>query len=57
MLIAEVICSDEDCAELTERIVGHEVELDAAACPCGCTYVVLSVSEWSPAEALALVAA
>lgn len=57
MLIAELICSDEDCAELTERIVGHEVELDAAACECGCTFVVLSVSAWTPAEAFELVAA
>jgi hypothetical protein len=57
MLIAELICSAEDCAELTERIVGHEVELDFAACECGCTFVVLSVSEWTPADARLLVAA
>ena len=57
MLIAELICSDEDCAELTERIVGHEVELEAAACDCGCTFVVLSVSAWTPADARLLVAA
>lgn len=57
MLIAEVICSDEECAELTERIVGHEVELEAGACACGCTFVVLSVSAWTPADARLLVAA
>jgi hypothetical protein len=51
MLIAELICSNEDCAELAERIVGHEVELDFAACECDCTFVVLSVSEWTPADA------
>jgi hypothetical protein len=50
MLIAELICSDESCAELAERIVGHEVELDFAACDCGCTFVVLSVSAWTPAD-------
>lgn len=57
MLIAELICSDEDCAELTELVVGHEIELEAAACDCGCTYVVLSVSAWSPADARVLLAA
>jgi hypothetical protein len=57
MLIAELLCSDEDCAELTERVMGHEVELEAAACECGCTFVVLSVSEWTPADAGLLVAA
>jgi hypothetical protein len=51
MLIAELLCSDEGCAELAERIVGHEAELDFAACDCGCTYVVLSVSAWTPADA------
>jgi hypothetical protein len=56
MLIAELICSDEDCAALTERIVGHEVELDFAACDCGCTFVVLSVSAWTPADTRLLVA-
>jgi hypothetical protein len=50
VLIAELICSDEDCAELTELVVSHEIELDAAACDCGCTFVVLSVSAWTPAD-------
>ncbi len=54
MLIAEVICSDERCAELTERIVGRASDLDAAACDCGCTFVVLSLSAWEPAEARVL---
>lgn len=57
MLIAELICSDEDCAELTELVVSHEIELEAAACECGCTYVVLSVSAWAPADARVLLAA
>ena len=50
VLIAELLCSDEDCAELTERIVGHAAELEALACDCGCTFVVLSVSGWTPAD-------
>lgn len=49
MFLATLICSDEDCAEEVERVVGHLVELDAAACDCGCTLVVLAISEWSPA--------
>jgi hypothetical protein len=55
MFLATLICSDESCAEEVELTVGHLVELDAAACDCGCTLVLLAVDEWAPA-ALALAA-
>ncbi len=57
VLIAELICSDEDCAELLELVVSHEIELEAAACECGCTCVVLSLSAWTPADVRVLAAA
>lgn len=50
MLIAQLICSDEDCAAETDVVVPNLTALDVAACDCGCTLVVLSVSDWSPAE-------
>lgn len=54
MLNAQLICSDEDCAAEADVVVTHLVELDAAACACGCTMVVLSLSEWTRAEARVL---
>jgi hypothetical protein len=54
VLIAQLICSDEDCAAETDVVAPNLTALDAAACDCGCTLVVLSVSEWSPAEARVL---
>jgi hypothetical protein len=54
MLIAQLICSDEDCAAETDVIVPNPTALDVAACDCGCTLVVLSVSDWSPAATRAL---
>jgi hypothetical protein len=59
MFLATLICSDEHCAEAVELVVSHELDaLDAAACPCGCTLVLLAVSEWerAPRPALALAA-
>jgi hypothetical protein len=57
MLIAGLICSDEDCAAEADVLALHADDLDAAACACGCTQVVLSLSEWTrpqtPARLLA----
>jgi hypothetical protein len=60
MFLAHCICSDETCAEEVEVVVSHELAaLDAAACACGCTLVLLAVSGWErpavrePALALA----
>jgi hypothetical protein len=52
MFLAHLICSDEGCAEEVELVVSHELSaLDAAACACGCTLVLLSVSGWERATA------
>jgi hypothetical protein len=62
MFLVTLICSDEACAEEVEVVVSHGLEaLDASACAgCGCTHVLLDVSDWERAEArapaLALVA-
>ena len=59
MFLATLICSDERCAEEVELVVSHELDaLDAAACSCGCTLVLLAVSGWERAArpALALAA-
>jgi hypothetical protein len=50
VLIATLICSDEDCAQEHDLVADDLDALDAAACACGCTLVVLTVSDWSPAE-------
>jgi hypothetical protein len=50
VLIATLICSDEACAEELDLVADDLAALDAAACACGCTLVVLSISDWSPAE-------
>jgi hypothetical protein len=59
MLIAGLICSDEDCAAEVDVLALHADDLAAAACACGCTLVVLSLSEWTrtPAPARLLAAA
>lgn len=59
VLIAQLICSDEDCAAEADVVAPNLTALEAAACECGCTLVVLSVSDWSPARprVLALAAA
>jgi ethanolamine utilization microcompartment shell protein EutL len=62
MFLATLICSDEACAEEVEVVVSHALDaLDASACACGCTHVLLAVSGWERAEvrapAPALVAA
>jgi hypothetical protein len=50
VFIAALLCSDEACAEELDLVVDDLARLDAAACACGCTLVVLSVSDWSAAE-------
>ncbi len=50
LLLARLICSDEQCAELLEESVGSLEELDALACECGCTWELLAVSADLPAS-------
>ncbi|HWH93820.1 MAG TPA: hypothetical protein VNT03_08160 [Baekduia sp.] len=61
MFLATLICSDVACASEVDLVVSHELEaLDAAACACGCTLVLLAVSDWQrprlPAQVAALAA-
>ena len=44
MLLATLICSDEECAEEFEAW-GFPKDFDAMACECGCTLQTLSFSE------------
>jgi hypothetical protein len=60
MFLAHCICSDENCADEVDVVVSHDLAaIDGAACACGCTLVLLAVSEWeraavrAPALALA----
>jgi D-serine deaminase-like pyridoxal phosphate-dependent protein len=55
VLIATLICSDEACAEEVDVVVDDLDSLETAICDCDCTFVVLSVSDWSPAELPVLV--
>ena len=50
MLLATLICSDEDCAAEAEVPVFRLDQLDDAACDCGCAFVLLAVAEWTPAR-------
>jgi hypothetical protein len=44
-----VLCSG--CAEETEVVVGDLDDVEAEACPCGYSYVVLSVASFEPVYA------
>jgi hypothetical protein len=44
LLLARLVCSDGDCAELDEVTVTSLAELDALACDCGCSWELLAVS-------------
>jgi len=44
LFLARLICSDVDCAERDEAVVGSLAELDLLACDCGCTLELLAVS-------------
>jgi hypothetical protein len=51
LFIAELICSDDDCAEAVEA-VGHLRELESLVCEgCGCTLQVLSIAGYAEARA------
>ncbi len=51
MLIAELLCSDEDCAVTVEVVVESLEELDVLVCEhCECTLQTLSVSSAAIAE-------
>ena len=45
----KVVCSS--CEEESEVLVEDLDDCDREACPCGYSYVVLSVSEFEPVEA------
>jgi hypothetical protein len=49
----KVICSDEDCAELTEVLVEDLEEVEAVVCECGYSVVVLAVASFEPMTAVA----
>ena len=44
MFIVNVICSDENCAEEIEAVVGTIEEVDDIVCECDCGTVLLSVA-------------
>jgi hypothetical protein len=46
-----VVCSDSDCAEENEVIVENLDDVEREACPCGYSYVVLTVSSFEPVHA------
>jgi len=48
MLQLTVVCSS--CAEETEAIVESIEDVEREVCPCGYSYVVLSVAEFEPVE-------
>jgi hypothetical protein len=48
MLQLTVVCSS--CAEETEAVVGSLEDVEREVCPCGYSYVVLSVAEFEPVE-------
>jgi hypothetical protein len=50
VLLATLICSDEACAAEAEIVLDDLTALEAAACDCGCTMVLLALDAWSPAE-------
>ena len=48
MLQLTVVCSS--CAEETEAVVDSIEDVEREVCPCGYSYVVLSVAEFEPVE-------
>jgi len=50
MLLAVLICSDDDCTEVFEAY-GSLDELETLACDCGCALQVISISEAAPDHA------
>lgn len=48
MLQVTVVCSS--CAEETDVVVENLDDVDREVCPCGYSYVVVSVAEFEPVE-------
>ena len=48
MLQVTIVCSA--CAEETEAVVGSIEDAEREVCPCGYSYVVLSVADFEPVE-------
>lgn len=48
MFQVTVVCSS--CAEETEVVVDHLDDVEREVCPCGYSYVVVSVAEFEPVE-------
>lgn len=46
-----VVCSDSNCAEERELNVEDLDDVEREACPCGYSYVVLTVSSFEPVHA------
>lgn len=46
-----VVCSDSNCAEENEVRVEDLDDVEREACPCGYSYVVLTVSSFEPVHA------
>lgn len=44
LLLARLVCSDTECADLDEVAVVSLDELDRLACVCGCSFELLAVS-------------
>jgi len=50
VFLATLICSDERCAQEIELTGADVGVLAGQACDCGCTLVLLAVSDWEPAR-------
>lgn len=50
MFAAELICTDDDCAEPYEAC-GPVEELECLVCDCGCALAIVSVAQMSGAAA------
>jgi hypothetical protein len=45
MFLAQIVCSDPECAEETEVTVESLDELDGCVCECGFGFVLIQVAE------------
>ena len=45
MFLVNVICSDENCAEEIEAVVGSIEEIGDIVCECDCCTVLLSIAD------------
>jgi hypothetical protein len=46
MWVIDIVCSDDECAEEWEVVVGDLDELERVACECGCSGVALAVASF-----------